>query len=187
MLSLWNTADAAMAASDSLEAVRSSRIAAPLKDPAILLAKALRVAPRHAKVREGFLIGRYHRLSEKALIDRYQDWFLMAVLDVPFHSPWFFSRWAFAILLVRSMERVEGNLDDAYELRQAIALDGLHFELLEPAMGARLAQVVGAAAAELHEEFRVKEDADQRDREFADLLEEVALVLQANEWDPRED
>jgi len=101
----------------------------------------------------------------------------VAVLEVPLHDPWFFPRWEFAILLERSMKWVEGNPDDTYKLRQAIALDGLHFELLEPGEGARLAPAIGAAAAELHEEFRAKKNPDQRDRAFTATLAEITLVL----------
>jgi hypothetical protein len=105
----------------------------------------------------------------------------MAVLEVPFHSPWFFSRWAFGMLLERSVERLEGDPDDIFLLRQAKALDGLVTNSLEPDVAARLMRAVGTAAAELREELGAKGDADQRDRELADLLAEVSMILRSTE------
>jgi hypothetical protein len=60
-------------------------------------------------------------------------------------------------------------------LRQAVALDGLHFNLLPPDQCARLALAVERAADEARAEFRNRVTA--RDRDFADRLDALRLSL----------
>lgn len=75
------------------------------------------------------------------------------------------------------MRWVEDNPTYLYSLRQAIALDGLVIESIESSESAQISRAVGLAAADLYEEWRVKDEADQRDLDFTDLLAEIAIAL----------
>ena len=98
----------------------------------------------------------------------------MAAVSVPHSEPWIVNRWAFRTLAERAQTFVS-RPDDRYKLEQAVALDGLHFELLPADQCARLALAVERAADELRVEFRNRVAA--RDRDFADRLDSLRLAL----------
>jgi hypothetical protein len=85
----------------------------------------------------------------------------VAVVNVPHYEPWIVNRWAFRTL-AECAETFAGDPDDRYVLTQAVALDGLHFNLLPPDQCARLALAVSRAADELRAEFRSRVTARDR-------------------------
>ena len=98
----------------------------------------------------------------------------MASVSVPQYEPWIVTRWAFRTLAERA-ETFVSDPDDEYKLKQAVALDGLHFALLPADQCARLALAVERAADELRAEFRLRDTP--RDRDFADRLDTLRLSL----------
>jgi hypothetical protein len=84
------------------------------------------------------------------------------------------SRWAFRALAERA-EQFVNQPEDEYALRQAVALDGLHFELLPAEQSPRIARAVATAADELRLEYR--DGPEARDREFSDALGTLRLWL----------
>jgi hypothetical protein len=98
----------------------------------------------------------------------------VAAVSVPHTKPSIVNRWAFRTLAERAQTFVS-HQDDRYTLEQAVALDGLHFELHPADQCARLALAVERAADELHVEFRNRRAA--RDRDFADRLDSLRLAL----------
>ncbi len=100
----------------------------------------------------------------------------MAVVSVPHNDPWIVARWAFRRLLERAASGLSQE-EDKYQLEQAIALDGLHFDLLEGSQAQRLAQAMGVAADELREELQQMEHGDARDAEFAEALAVLEMRL----------
>jgi hypothetical protein len=98
----------------------------------------------------------------------------VAVVDVPHYEPWLVNRWAFRTLAERAETFAVGP-DDRYTLRQAVAVEGLHFDLLPPDQCARLALAVERAADELHAELRSR--TTPRDQDFADRLDTLRLSL----------
>jgi hypothetical protein len=100
----------------------------------------------------------------------------MAVIAVPDNEPVIVARWAFRQLL----ERLDAEVDaeaDSYAVKQAIALDGLHFELLEDDQAARLARQLAKVADELRLELARTPSDDQRDTEFAEVLAGLEMQL----------
>ena len=100
----------------------------------------------------------------------------MAVVSVPHHPPWFVAKWAFRELFERLEASLESD-DDKHLARQAIALDGLSFGLLDETTGARLARHLTAAAESLRSDVVARGPADPRDPEFAESLSELELRL----------
>ena len=98
----------------------------------------------------------------------------MAVVRVPHNKPWIVNRWAFRTLAERA-ESFVGLPEDRHKLKQAVALDGLHFDLLPVDQRARLALAIEHAADELRAEFR--NSVTPRDRDFADRLDWLRLAL----------
>src|SRR5688500_8252000 len=69
---------------------------------------------------------------------------------------------------------------DEFVLRQAMALDGLNFDLLaeeDHGQAVRIAEVVARHAAALRLELRCRSSGDQRDEEFAEILGTLAMHL----------
>jgi hypothetical protein len=77
-------------------------------------------------------------------------------------------------LMERAVELAETDEDRA-ALNEAVALDGLHFDLLPPEQTLRLARTVQRAADQLGPEVRL--GAEERDREFALRLGDLSLWL----------
>jgi hypothetical protein len=107
----------------------------------------------------------------------------LAVICVPQQSPVKLSRWAFRLLLEPAAAefadhhnaRDDGleRRSDEFILRQAMALDGLNFDLLaeeDHGQAVRIAEVVARHAAALRLELRRRPSGDQRDEEFAEIL-----------------
>jgi len=78
------------------------------------------------------------------------------------------------LLLERGSSFVDSE-SDRYTLVQAIALDGLHFPLLPPDEGRRIAIAVRTAAEQLPLEHR--NGPEERDREFAAMLGDLSMWL----------
>jgi hypothetical protein len=96
----------------------------------------------------------------------------VASVSIPNYEPWIVSRWAFRTLAERAQSFVS-DPNDIYKLQQAVALDGLHFDLVPADQCVRLERAVDQAADGLRDEFRDR--SDQRDLEFADLLDVLRL------------
>lgn len=99
----------------------------------------------------------------------------MAVVTIPFNDPWVVARWAFRMLAERTAVRVSEH--DKATLDQAIALDGLHFDLLEPDQARRLALAMQLASDELRFELLTVDQPDPRDGEFAEALAVLEMRL----------
>jgi hypothetical protein len=100
----------------------------------------------------------------------------MAVIAVPNNEPVVVARWAFRQLLERLAAEVDIEGDN-YAVNQAIALDGLHFELLDDDQAARLAKRLAEVADELRLELLCAPSDDQRDLEFAAVLADLEMRL----------
>jgi hypothetical protein len=101
----------------------------------------------------------------------------MAVIVVPHYEPIKLSRWAYRGLLERLAAEVEDEGDD-YIVRQAMALDGLNFDLLDDHdQAVRLAERLAKVADELRLELLRTPNGDDRDLEFAELLGELEMRL----------
>jgi hypothetical protein len=98
----------------------------------------------------------------------------VAVVNVPHYEPWVVARWAFRSLADRAATHLS-SVGDWDVLTQAIALDGLHFDLLAGARRTRIASAVEAAADELRSELR--DAPEEIDRSFADALGVLSLRL----------
>ncbi len=100
----------------------------------------------------------------------------MAVIALPNYEPTILSRWAYRALLGRLADDTE-NEDDANTVRQAIALDGLHLDLLDRDQAVRLAGRLARVADELRLELLRTPSDDPRDLEFAEALGELEMWL----------
>lgn len=98
----------------------------------------------------------------------------MAVVQVPNYEPWIVARWAFRALAERTITLLD-RPEDEVALRRAVALDGLHFSLMETNQSGRLAIAVAWAADQLRDEYR--SGSDPRDPEFSEALGELRLRL----------
>jgi hypothetical protein len=101
----------------------------------------------------------------------------MAVIVVPHYEPIKLSRWAYRGLLERLAAATEDEADD-HTVRQAIALDGLNFDLLDDRdQAARLAERLAKVADELRLELLRTPSGDDRDLEFAEVLAQLEMQL----------
>jgi hypothetical protein len=100
----------------------------------------------------------------------------MAVIVVPYYEPIKLARWAYRGLLERLAAATEDE-DDNYTVRQAIALDGLNFDLLDPDQAVRLAKRLARIADELRLELLRTPRDDPRDLGFAQVLAELEMQL----------
>jgi hypothetical protein len=98
----------------------------------------------------------------------------VAVVQVPNYEPWIVARWAFRALAERTTTLADTPEDEA-QIRQSVALDGLHFNLMEPDQRTRIAIATAAAADQLRSEYR--DGSDPRDREFSEALGRLRLTL----------
>ena len=100
----------------------------------------------------------------------------MAVIAVPYYEPVILARWAFRALLERLAAEVELEAD-RYAVREALAVDGLHFRLLDADQAARLARRLGKVADQLRFELQRTPSDDPRDPEFAEILAGLEMRL----------
>jgi hypothetical protein len=100
----------------------------------------------------------------------------MAVIVVPHYEPMKLARWAYRGLLERLAAATEDEGDN-YTVRQAIALDGLHFDLLDRDQAVRLAERLARIADELRLELLRTPSDDPRDLQFAEALAELEMQL----------
>jgi hypothetical protein len=100
----------------------------------------------------------------------------MAAVSIPHNDPWIVARWAFRILLQRTSSEL-GLEEDKSALEQAIALDGLHFDLLPVDQAQRLARALEAAAEHLRVELGSNEQSDPREAELAEALATLEMRL----------
>lgn len=98
----------------------------------------------------------------------------MAVVQVPNYEPWIVARWAFRALAERAVAQAD-TPEDVAQIRQFVALDGLHFSLMEADQRTRIAIAAATAADELRAQYR--DAGDSRDREFSEALGELRLRL----------
>lgn len=99
----------------------------------------------------------------------------MAIISFLPGDSWIVARWAFRLIMERAS--IAANSEDRFALHQAIALDGLHFDLVEAGQASRLAMAIESAARQLHSELDRSEDDDPRDREFAGALTRLLSLL----------
>ncbi|MBN2176098.1 MAG: hypothetical protein JW722_00395 [Demequinaceae bacterium] len=100
----------------------------------------------------------------------------MAVVSVPGSEPWVVARWAFR-LLADSASPLLTDAADKYILEQAVALDGLLFDLLDAEQAQRLASALESAATDLRLRLITGPQTDPRDAEFADVLAVLVTSL----------
>ena len=65
------------------------------------------------------------------------------------HGPWVVARWAFQGYLEQVLTEVEGDAPLAHAVEEALALDGLHLHLTDPAVVRRLLPVLRRVADEV--------------------------------------
>lgn len=100
---------------------------------------------------------------------------LMAVVSIPHHRPWVVRRWAFRRLLDSTRD---GPFEaDVRELTQAVALGGLHLELLPHSQASRIARAMTSAAVALRLARLAGDWNDARDGEFAEALEALGVLF----------
>ncbi|MGH8990642.1 MAG: hypothetical protein ACRDZ7_03850 [Acidimicrobiia bacterium] len=100
----------------------------------------------------------------------------MAVISLPNTEPRIIARWAFRSLLDRLLPELDNDADRA-TVRGALALDGLHFELLPEDQSSRLARELGRVADDLRLELVRGSRVDPRDEEFAEYLAILEMSL----------
>lgn len=100
----------------------------------------------------------------------------MAVIVVPHYEPIKLARWAYRGLLERLADATDDEADN-YIVRQAIALDGLNLDLLDPDQAARLAERLARVADELRLELLRTPSDDPRDLGFAEVLAQLEMQL----------
>ena len=100
----------------------------------------------------------------------------MAAIGIPHADPWIVARWAFHQLLERARLEADST-EDVEALIRAEALDGLHFDLLEPDQRVRLAKTVARAADGLRLSLSSSDSDDPRDAEFAEYLSVLEMRL----------
>jgi hypothetical protein len=101
----------------------------------------------------------------------------MAVISVPESEPWMVARWAFRMVMEHAIQALDDDGDIA-AVRQAVAIDGLHLDLLPPDQAARLARALEHTAGEVRTELRSKPSTDPRDGQLAEYLTSLESSLQ---------
>ena len=99
----------------------------------------------------------------------------MAVVFVPHHEPWIVSRSSFRLLMKEAEADLE-DLADVEVLRQAVALDGLHFDHLERDQAVRVARSLAKTADSLRMRLR-SQWKEERELEFAEYLARLEALL----------
>jgi hypothetical protein len=100
---------------------------------------------------------------------------MSGVICVPQHDPWKIAGYEFRTLL----ERTQGQLEDpadVYAMTQAMALNGLHFDLMTQEQARRIAPVMARVSDELRWELE-SSPRDERDLGFARALAELEMLL----------
>ncbi len=87
-------------------------------------------------------------------------------------------RWALEELVDEAKPHLAGP-DDVWALDQAVALDGLHLDLIEPDRAWRLAVVLEGASGRLARRVTERDSADTLDRSFVLSLAKLQLRLGA--------
>jgi hypothetical protein len=100
----------------------------------------------------------------------------MAAIAIPHNEPTIVARWAFRALLDRLLSQIDDEAD-RYTVRQALALDGLHFARLDGDQAARLAKQLAKVADELRLELLRTPSDDERDQQFAEILAVLEMQL----------
>jgi hypothetical protein len=100
----------------------------------------------------------------------------MAVIVVPHYEPIKLARWAYRSLLERLAAATNDKADN-HTIRQAIALDGLNFDLLDRDQAVRLAKRLARVADELRLELLRMPTGDPRDLGFAEVLAQLEMQL----------
>jgi hypothetical protein len=101
----------------------------------------------------------------------------MAVIVVPHYEPIKLARWAYRGLLERLADATDDEADN-YIVHQAIALDGLHLDLLDSrGQVARLAERLARIADELRLELLRTPSDDPRDLGFVQALAQLEMRL----------
>jgi hypothetical protein len=100
----------------------------------------------------------------------------MASITIDEQHTWVVAGWAFRRLVERACEEVSRE-EDIRELRQAPALGGLHFNLLEQGQRVRLVSALRAAARAVRADVMAGSSDDPRDREYSEALTELDRLL----------
>ena len=99
----------------------------------------------------------------------------MPVVTIPNNETWKVARFEFNALMSR-VQRELVDADDVYTITQAVALDGLHFGLIDREQAVRIAPVIARVADELRWEIEGN-PRDVREAEFAQALAELEMLL----------
>lgn len=100
----------------------------------------------------------------------------MPVVGFAYQEPWKVARWAFRLLIDNTLPTVD-EPRDAEALKQAVALDGLHFDLLPHEQAVRIAGKLAAAAEKLRLQLQHSDLSDSRDRGLVEYLPELEMKL----------
>jgi hypothetical protein len=100
----------------------------------------------------------------------------MGVVAVSKDQQWFAPRWAFNSMLAGAIQNSAGSDELSYVFEQAMALDGLHFELLEPRLVSLVRNALAKAAnAARHGKGRLLDGATQA--QYQKLAGELASLI----------
>jgi hypothetical protein len=100
----------------------------------------------------------------------------MAVISIPGQEPQKLQNQTLRILCESAKEHLADG-DDRYLLDQAGALNGLHFELVEPGRRGRLASALIAAADAYHADLLARAEPDELESSRAQVLGELSSYL----------
>jgi len=102
----------------------------------------------------------------------------MATINVSEEDCWIVARWAFRAVLGPTIEEL-ADTNDKKVILQALALDGLHFPLIDPVQAQRIALALVKAAEQVRSSLLEADPAtlELRDVEFIDYLSAIESSL----------
>ena len=102
----------------------------------------------------------------------------MAVINVSEKEPWIVGRWAFRAVLEPTIDALADDNDKEVVVR-ALALDGLHFSLIDPTQARRIASTLSKVAEKVRTSLIEADPATLQpgDVEFIDYLNRLESSL----------
>lgn len=100
----------------------------------------------------------------------------MAAIVVVGHSPVILARWAFQVLAERAVRELPNVLDQEAVV-SAVALDGIFFDMLDPAQARRIARALRVSCDEIWRKTFDTDTVEPIDVEFAGVCADLSLIL----------
>ena len=102
----------------------------------------------------------------------------MAVINLPNADPWFVNRYGARLLHERAIDLSEGNDSDVLVFTRALALDGLHFSLLDADQARRVARTLHAACRSISTDLAAEPSDDAYYQSLIAALDDLATTLE---------